>query len=297
MDFAPEDEGVFALSLVEQPAYEEAAEFVYLSAEDALLLAFDKETKNIIGYAMVPDVPIFRRNTPMTKDGKPCNIMFAKDAIEKAARAFMKNQNNKNITLEHESNTYDVAVVESWITGATDSRLEEKGIKVHPGGWAVVCSIENPDVLNLIEEGKLNGFSIEGRFSKIEEINLNTEIFMNEEQIKELTERIATLEAALKELANKLAPVAEVAEEAVAAVEEGQAAAGGAAPVEAEAEPAAADAAKKKEEEDAKALQTLKAENKKLQEEFTALSAQLKSITDQAGQAKKEKSFFDNFRK
>ena len=296
MDFAPEDEGVFALSLVEQPAYEEAAEFVYLSAEDALLLAFDKETKNIIGYAMVPDVPIFRRNTPLTKDGKPCNIMFAKESIAKAARAFMKNQNNKNITLEHDSKTYDVAVVESWITGATDSRLEEKGIKVHPGGWAVVCSIENPEVLNLIEEGKLNGFSIEGRFSKIEEIKLNTEIFMNEEQIKELTDRIAALETILKELADKLAPVADVAEEAVGAVEEGKAAAVEAAPVEAEAAPGAEEA-KKKEEEDAKALQALKAENKKLQAEFTALSAQLKSITDQAGQAKKEPSFFDNFRK
>ena len=61
--FIDEDSGVFAISLVSDPAIEK--DFIMLSKE--VKLSIDKEKRLVTGAILVPDLPILR----LTKDKEP----------------------------------------------------------------------------------------------------------------------------------------------------------------------------------------------------------------------------------
>jgi hypothetical protein len=54
-----ENDGVFAVSLVEFPAIEE--NFIALSKEGIELKVVDEERRIVVGYALIPDKRIYRK--------------------------------------------------------------------------------------------------------------------------------------------------------------------------------------------------------------------------------------------
>src|SRR5690554_3514782 len=98
------DKGVYALSVVESPAME--GEFIFLNKQEEIKLAeVDKEQRILMGVALIPDKLIYRN-----QGGKEFNIMFSASTIKDIAHGFLKNGNQGNSTIEHETKLSGVSV-------------------------------------------------------------------------------------------------------------------------------------------------------------------------------------------
>jgi len=183
LDEQDEMAGVDAVSLVEYPAIEE--NFVALK-EQITLAEVDKEKHILMGAALVPQKPIYRKN-----GDEEFYIFFSKETIEKVSQLFLKNSKHKNATMEHDYQLSDMTIVESWIVeDAVHDKSRKFGMEVPVGTWMVSMKVEDDSVWNdYVKTGKVKGFSIEGyfadRYQMSEEdklINEIKEIIMREEK-------------------------------------------------------------------------------------------------------------------
>jgi hypothetical protein len=90
------------------------------------------------------------------------DVMSA-DVIRQTAHRFMKDLRGHQIDIEHDQQTYDAYVVESYIA--------QKGDEVFiPGSWVVGVHIPDVNIWNMVKSGELNGFSLEaiGRSVSVE---------------------------------------------------------------------------------------------------------------------------------
>jgi hypothetical protein len=164
IDETDEQSGVFALSMVSDPAIMEG--WVALSKQHKIELKVTDEAKRIVtGPVLFPDQKIMR----LDENGEEYDIVFTKEVIQKAAELFLKRQNNLAITLEHEKSIEGSAyIMESWIS--VDSKADKSYAllnKEYPvGSWFVSAKITNNELYQqFIKEGKLSGWSLEGLFS------------------------------------------------------------------------------------------------------------------------------------
>ena len=183
LDEQDEMAGVDAVSLVEYPAIEE--NFVALK-EQITLAEVDKEKHILMGAALVPQKPIYRKNGE-----EEFYIFFSKETICKVSQLFLKNSKHKNATMEHEYQLTDMTIVESWIVeDEVHDKSRKFGMEVPVGTWMVSMKVEDDSVWNdYVKTGKVKGFSIEGyfadRYQMSEEdrlINEIKEIIMREEK-------------------------------------------------------------------------------------------------------------------
>jgi len=162
------DNGVFAISLVEDPAIEEL--FVYMSKEHQMikLAEVDKEKRILMGPVLIPNKEIPRHDD---ETGEEYSIVFTPAVVERAAQLFMQQQRNNNATIEHtEKSIPDVSVVESWIIANPEKdKSNVYGMKFPTGTWMCMMKINNEDVWqNYVKAGKVKGFSLEGLFGHLE---------------------------------------------------------------------------------------------------------------------------------
>lgn len=180
-----DDDGVFAISLVESPAIEE--NFVALSREKIQFKAIDDERKIVVGFALVPDKEIYRKiNDPKSKhNGKEFNITFSKETVGKTAELFMKNLHGNNFTSEHAKPVSGASVIESWIV--EDPKNDKSNIynlNAKGGEWVVMAKLYNDDEYQKAKEGTYKGFSIEGMFDGFDQLDLAEQI-TDEQQLIE----------------------------------------------------------------------------------------------------------------
>lgn len=153
------DDGVEALSFVKYPAIEE--NFVALSQQKVHFKTIDEDKRIIVGLALVPDKKIYRKD----KD-REFEIFFSRETVVKACHLYLKKLKVNNTTLEHETNTKGVSVVESWIVeDPKNDKTNMYGLNAVEGAWAVIMSVQNDDVWKDVKDGKYLGLSIEGIFS------------------------------------------------------------------------------------------------------------------------------------
>ena len=177
IDEEKELDGIEAISLVEFPAIEE--NFVALSKHKVEFKAIDEERRVVIGLALVPDKKIYRRD----KDYE-YNIMFSKETVRKASELYLKNQKQNNTTLEHQTLTSGVSVIESWIVeDVNKDKSSLYGLNAVEGAWVVTMKIYNDAVWEDVKEGKYLGLSIEGIFSDKQELSADDKII---NELKEL---------------------------------------------------------------------------------------------------------------
>lgn len=174
-------DGVFAVSLVENPAIEE--NFVALSQYKVNLKVVDEEKRVVVGYALVPEKRIYRKMTPKGHtEPVEFNIYFKDHTIEKTQELYMKNLNLNNFTSEHEKPVQGVTVVESWITeDEKNDKISLYGVKPIKGAWALKAKIYNDDEWAKVQDGEYMGFSIEGIFQGFENLELTDEVNIIEE--------------------------------------------------------------------------------------------------------------------
>jgi|TARA_B110000908_G_scaffold17449_1_gene19612 hypothetical protein len=155
--------GVNAVSLVNTPAI--MSDWVALGDQKPILLAeVSKDKQVLLGAALIPDKPIFRKGENGAED---FYIYFSKETIAKTAQNFFKNNNQNNATLEHDVKLAGMTIFESWIV--EDSKLDKSakyGLNLPEGTWAISMKVDDQDVWdNYIKNDKVFGFSIEGQFS------------------------------------------------------------------------------------------------------------------------------------
>lgn len=163
-----EEDGVFAISLVESPATEET--FVALSTGKIDLKAIDDERRIVVGYALIPDKEIYRKQI-INGEEKEFNIKFSKETVAKASELYMKQLNQANVTSEHERPVTDCCVIESWMTeDKKQDKINLYGIDPIEGGWAVMMKLDNPEEYAKAKAGEYKGFSIEAMFQGFDQL-------------------------------------------------------------------------------------------------------------------------------
>ena len=161
IDEKSEDLSIDAISIVTAPAIE--VDFVYFNKqrENLTLAKVDKEKKLLIGAALVPNKPIFRKS----KD-EDYYIFFNKDTVRKASQMFFKNGNQSKATLEHDLDVEGLTVVESWIVESEKDKSRHYGLQVPIGSWMISMKVDNDKIWNdYVKTGKIKGFSIEAFMS------------------------------------------------------------------------------------------------------------------------------------
>ena len=155
--------GVNAISIVENPAI--GSDFIALGDQKPILLAeVDKDRQILMGAALIPSKPIYR------KDGdEEYYVYFSKETIAKTAEAFFRNNNQNNATLEHAEVLDNMTVFESWIVEDPEFDKSKKyGLEVPEGTWMVSMKVDDKDVWdNYVKDNKVFGFSIEGKFANV----------------------------------------------------------------------------------------------------------------------------------
>jgi hypothetical protein len=202
VEFNPEEnKGVFAISLVENPAIEEVG--IYLSKEDELVQLKEIEKGLLMSPVLIPNQKILR----VDESGNPFNIMFTKEVIELSQRHFHINGYQSQSTEEHDYNLKlnGVTIVESWIKEFEQDKSNEYGYDLPIGTWFAIMKVDNEDVKAKIKSGEIKGFSIDGSFKlnnyKMSKGNvfLNAlKDFLSSEEKVELTEQV-TEEVKLEE--------------------------------------------------------------------------------------------------
>lgn len=168
--------GVEKISIVDNPAVQ--SEFIALSAEDVerFKLSADPKRHIVTGVALFPDQKIIRR----AADGSLFYIQFSKEAIEAIALKFFREHNGTATNLMHSVDTDGATLFESYLVDRSRGILPVEFNDAPDGTWVVSMKIENDKLWELIEDGKLRGFSIEGSFREVKTEYDNLEKLMND---------------------------------------------------------------------------------------------------------------------
>ena len=177
--------GVFAISLVKDPATTE--HFVAMSTESKLIkmAKVDEEQRIVMGLVLQPNQLIPRYNEETDEE---YNIVFSEETIKDLSQNFFKSNSQSNSKLEHSESIEDITFVESWIV--ENSKVDKSanfGMSYPKGSWVATMKIDNDEIWNdYVKTGKVQGFSVDA-FVDLQEINLKTEIKMNKKQKSILT--------------------------------------------------------------------------------------------------------------
>ena len=152
-----DDNGISAISIVESPAIEE--DFIALKNQEFKFAEQDKEKKLLLGAALVPNRPIFRKDSTGAED---YYIFFSSETVRKASELFFIKGNQSNSTLEHQSDLEGLTVVESWIVESEKDKSRHYNLNVP----VVSVKCDNDEIWeDYVKTGKVKGFSIEAFFS------------------------------------------------------------------------------------------------------------------------------------
>jgi hypothetical protein len=200
--------GVFAMSVVENPAMESS--FIALKETPIQFAEVDPKRNILLGAALIPDKPIYRND-----ENGEYELIFDSHTIEKAAHNFVKAGYVNNATEEHSITLSGeaVSVVESWIKeDDTHDKSMKFGLNEPIGTWFIMMKVNDDELYNKAKEGKLKGFSIEGLF--------NTELILKSNKqmdVKSITDAISEGFKDIKTLFTKeVEPTPEVVVEAQA---------------------------------------------------------------------------------
>lgn len=168
-----ETEGVFGISLVENPAMEGL--FVALNKQELKLKTVNEEQRILIGLVLEPNKPVYRN-----QDGEQFNIVFNEETIKNLSYHFFKSDYHKNSSLEHQKKISGVTFVESWIVA--DSEKDKSavyGFSYPKGSWVATMKVDDDEVWNnYVKTGKVQGFSVDAML-QLKEINLKSNNMSN----------------------------------------------------------------------------------------------------------------------
>lgn len=178
LKYTPGEEGVFCMSIVENPATK--TQLVFMSDDEVKLLEFKDDEKQVIySVAMRPGMLIPRKNI----NGEPAMVFYSEETVRDLQQNFFKNNSHNGSTIGHDKNVRDnIFCFESWIVEDPEKdKAATLGLDVKKGDWVLGQKIDNAEVWEDVKSGKLTGFSIEAYLEPVL-TNENEEIQMTKEE-------------------------------------------------------------------------------------------------------------------
>jgi len=169
-----DETGVTAIALVDEPAIDR--QFIAMAKTKKQKFKIHNEEKRIIaGPLMVANLPILRFDDA----GNKFYVVFDAKAIEQINIKFNRQRLTSSVNLMH--NEQDVAegvfltqqfLINSDLGVTTPIGYE----KLTNGSWFGFMRVENDNIWNEVKEGTFKGFSVEGFFNLVSEVNKEEEI-------------------------------------------------------------------------------------------------------------------------
>lgn len=147
------------VALVDRPAIERG----WLAFNQHKKQAFaveDEGERLIIGAAMIPEQPIYRKD-----ENGEYYVNFSKDTIQKIALKFFASGYQNNVNLMHDSGQKvdGITFYQSFIKDTAKGIGGLEG-DYPDGTWFLGAKVNNDEVWADVKAGKFTGFSVEGLF-------------------------------------------------------------------------------------------------------------------------------------
>ena len=149
------------VALVDKPAIEKNF-LAFNEHEQKMAFAIQDDEQIITGALMLADKPIYRND-----ENGEYYVVFSKETIKKIAQKFFTKGYQSNVNLMHDSGQRldGLTMFESWIKDEKRGIQAMKGFEDVPeGSWFGSFKVNNPDVWQMVKDGKVKGFSVEGLF-------------------------------------------------------------------------------------------------------------------------------------
>jgi hypothetical protein len=171
-------EGLQAIALVDRPAIG----LNYQAFETQKFEVINEEKRIVMGAAMIPDLPIYRRD-----ERGEYYAIFKKDTIKALVQKFFKESKQGSFNEQHDQFKIldGVYVYQSFITDEELGISAPRGFEnIADGTWFIAAKVENDEAWAKVKEnGLLKGFSVEGifdlepyKFKQMNKINLESVI-------------------------------------------------------------------------------------------------------------------------
>ena len=164
MVMTDEQDGVHILSLVDSPAI--MVDWVKFS-ESKSKTQFkiqDEERRIIFGPALIPDLPIYRRD----ELGREYYVTIDKPTIEQVAIKFSQQKNINNFDINHnEVLLSGVTLFEIVVTDKSRFPVAVGFEDLPEGTMFATAKVNNDAVWQKIKSGEVKGFSITGLFKNV----------------------------------------------------------------------------------------------------------------------------------
>lgn len=160
-DDVQDDSQVDYIALVDKPAIQKNW-YAFKEKQSFDIISEDKRI--ISGAIMLADIPIFRSDATYGD----YYVAFTKDTIFKIAQKFFKKGYQNNVNLMHDSGSVveGLTMFESFISDKSRGIMPMKGFEDVPdGSWFGSFKVDNEEVWQMIKDGKVKGFSVEGLFN------------------------------------------------------------------------------------------------------------------------------------
>ena len=203
-DISLEDiaQGMYKISLVDKPAIEE--DFIHFNEVEKVQMFADEKKKEVVGPIMIPNKEILR----FSPDMGYYYVRFTAETIQEIMYKYSKEGLFNAFGINHQNDTDDVVMLEVWTKESDNDKSVDYGYNLPNGTVFVKAKIESDELFTAIENGEINGFSIEIK-ADIKPTN------NNEEQMNEFSfaKELGKLEAQFEAMASKYEARIEALEE------------------------------------------------------------------------------------
>jgi len=169
--------GVEALNWVESTInkYDEMSS----NEKEMSFSVFNNEQRLVVGPAMIPDKMIIRRNEIT---GEIYYVYFTAETIKKLQQKFMQEKLLDKTNIEHGRKFLNgVDVVESWIVEDPEKDKQQVfGMEYPKGTWMCIVKVDDDNTWQMVKDGKLRGYSVQGYFLERAKFNSQTHQILDE---------------------------------------------------------------------------------------------------------------------
>lgn len=193
-DISLEDiaQGMYKISLVDKPAIEE--DFIHFNEVEKVQMFADEKKKEVVGPIMIPNKEILRFSPEMGY----YYVRFTEETIREIMYKYSREGLFNAFGINHSYDTDEVVMLEVWTKESDNDKSKDYGYNLPNGTVFVKAKIESDELFTAIENGEINGFSIEIKADIKPTIN-------NEEQMNEFAfaKELGKLEAQFETMATK----------------------------------------------------------------------------------------------
>lgn len=161
-----EDDGIFCISLVDEPAVE--VNWLAFAKNKQQHLQFkiaDEDEHILLGVIMRADFPIYRVGI----SGYEYYIKYSKETIAKMARKMLADNVFNYVDTNHNNQWVDGVLLEELFIKDTAKGINPNGFEdIEDGSLFAKYRVSNETIWGKVKNGKFNGFSLEGYFEAME---------------------------------------------------------------------------------------------------------------------------------